>query len=176
VTPGSYAALALAALIGISLGVLGSGGSIITLPVLVYVAGVPAQEAIGMSLAIVGATSLFGAFRQFRRGNFHSRAVLLFSATGIVGAFLGSQASHLLSKQALLLSFAAIMLIVGFMMLSGWPRLKTGAVCTVRPCLIVGFVVGVLTGFLGPRTSAGRGTGHSHCRGHVAGDYRDQFR
>jgi uncharacterized membrane protein YfcA len=51
-------ALALAFGIGLSLGLLGSGGSIITLPVLVYVAGVPVASAVGMSLAIVGGTSL----------------------------------------------------------------------------------------------------------------------
>ena len=50
-------ALALAVLIGVSLGLLGSGGSIVTLPVLVYVAGIPAHQAVGMSLAIVGGTS-----------------------------------------------------------------------------------------------------------------------
>jgi uncharacterized protein len=53
-------ALTLAVLIGMSLGLLGSGGSIVTLPVLVYVAGVPAHQAVGMSLVIVGGTSALG--------------------------------------------------------------------------------------------------------------------
>jgi uncharacterized membrane protein YfcA len=52
--------LILAMLIGLSLGLLGSGGSIITLPVLVYVAGIPAHQAVGMSLVIVGGTSVVG--------------------------------------------------------------------------------------------------------------------
>ena len=147
--PGSFAALALAALIGVSLGVLGSGGSIVTLPVLVYIAKVPPNQAVGMSLAIVGATSLLGALLQFRKRNLHLKAVMLFSLTGVIGAFLGSNATHLLSKQALLLLFAAIMLVVGSLMLSGRPRLKEGRQCQVWPCLAVGLGVGLLTGFLG---------------------------
>jgi uncharacterized membrane protein YfcA len=62
---------------------------------------------------------------------------------------VGSGATHLLSKQALLSAFAAIMLVVGSLMLSGCPRLKEGRKCQVWPCLVVGLVVGVLTGFLG---------------------------
>lgn len=54
-------ALTLAALIGLSLGLFGSGGSIITLPVLVYVAHIPAQQAVGMSLGIVGGTNALGS-------------------------------------------------------------------------------------------------------------------
>jgi len=142
-------ALALAVLIGLSLGILGSGGSIVTLPVLVYVAKIPPSQAVGMSLAIVGGTSLLGALLQFRKGNLHLKAVMLFSVTGVLGAFLGSGATHFLSKQALLLAFAAIMLAVGSLMLSGRPRLKEGRKCQVWPCLVVGLVVGLLTGFLG---------------------------
>jgi len=102
-----------------------------------------------MSLAIVGGTSLLGALLQFRKGNLHLKAVLLFSITGVAGAFLGSDATHLLSKQALLLAFAAIMLVVGSLMLSGRPRLRESRKCQVWPCLAVGLVVGGLTGFLG---------------------------
>ena len=58
---GQIVAMVLAILVGLSLGALGSGGSIITIPLLVYVAGVPAENAVGMSLVIVGATSLVGA-------------------------------------------------------------------------------------------------------------------
>jgi len=81
--------MALAALIGVSLGAFGSGGSIVTLPVLVYVAGIPAHAAVEMSLAIVGGTSLLGAYLHFRQGRFHARAVLLFALAGGIGAYLG---------------------------------------------------------------------------------------
>jgi len=140
--------MVLAVLIGISLGVLGSGGSIVTLPVLVYVAHVPAKQAVGMSIAIVGAASLFGAVIHWRRGNVAPKAALIFSATGMAGAFLGSTGTHLLSKQTLLLLFAGVMLIVGLFMLRA-PRLDQSKVCHIPRCLLVGFIVGILTGFLG---------------------------
>lgn len=72
-------ALALATLIGLSLGLLGSGGSIVTLPVLVYIAGIPAQQAVGMSLAIVGGTSAFGSLLYLRQGAFDVRATAFFA-------------------------------------------------------------------------------------------------
>jgi uncharacterized membrane protein YfcA len=142
-------ALALAALIGVTLGVLGSGGSIVTLPVLVYIAHVPAKEAVGMSMAIVGATSLFGALIHWRRGNVAPKAALIFSVVGMAGSFLGSAGTHLLSKRALLLLFAGVMLIVGSIMLRGGSRLDPNKACQVPRCLLVGFAVGLLTGFLG---------------------------
>lgn len=146
---GSILTMALATLIGGSLGILGSGGSIVTLPVLVYFAGVPAKQAVGMSMAIVGATALFGALIQLRRGNVAIKAALIFSLSGMAGAYLGSTGTHLLSKQALLLLFAGIMLIVGAMMLHGRAHLRRGRECSLPVCLGVGFVVGLLTGFLG---------------------------
>ena len=66
-------ALTLAVAIGFSLALLGSGGSIITLPVLVYVAGVPVASAVGMSLAIVGGTSVAAAWWKQRQGQVHRR-------------------------------------------------------------------------------------------------------
>ena len=141
-------AMFFAAVIWLSLGVLGSGGSIVTLPVLIYIAGVEAHQAIGMSMAIVGATSLFGALLQLRRGNVALRPALIFSATGMAGAFAGSTATHLISKTTLLLMFAALMLLVGSFMLRK-PSYQKSRVCSIPRCLAVGFAVGLLTGFLG---------------------------
>src|SRR4051812_44177604 len=95
---GQLIAIALAGFVGLSLGALGSGGSIITTPLLVYVARVPPTSAIGMSLVIVGATSLLGAFLHLRRGNVAVRTGMLFALTGMVGSFIGSSGTHLLSK------------------------------------------------------------------------------
>jgi hypothetical protein len=83
-------ALLLAVLIGVSLGTLGSGGSIITMPVLVYVAGVPAHDAVAMSLVIVGTTAAIGSYLQSRTGGFHGRAAAVFAVTGALGAFAGA--------------------------------------------------------------------------------------
>ncbi|MDE3198205.1 MAG: sulfite exporter TauE/SafE family protein [Acidobacteriota bacterium] len=141
-------AMALAAVIGISLGVLGGGGSIVTLPVLVYVAHVPPEEAVAMSMAIVGATSLFGVVAQARRGYVAWKPGILFSAAGMVGAYLGSGGTHLLPKKVLMLMFAALMFIVGGLMLRGGARPECG-VCSTPKCLGTGFAVGVMTGFMG---------------------------
>jgi uncharacterized protein len=146
---GQIVAIALASLVGLSLGALGSGGSIITTPLLVYVARVPTSSAIGMSLVIVGATSLVGAYVHMRRGNVALKPCLLFALTGMVGSFLGSTATHLLSRRVLMLVFSSIMLIAGSVMLRGVATIQKAKVCGVYQCLGAGFFVGVLTGFLG---------------------------
>ena len=100
-------------------------------------------------MAIVGATSLFGALIQWRRGNVAPKAFLIFALVGMAGAFLGSTGTHLLSKRSLLLLFSGVMLMVGAAMLRGGPRRDENKACNVPRCLLVGFVVGLLTGFLG---------------------------
>ena len=143
-------ALALGALIGVSLGLLGGGGSILAVPVLVYVARVEVHSAIGMSLAIVGATALVGGLVHARAGRVDLRAAALFGAAGVVGAPLGAQATHRVAPRVLLLLFAGLMLAVGALMLRsrGAPRHEAS-----RPHPVAvpaaGFGVGLLTGFLG---------------------------
>jgi len=146
---GEIAAVALAAVVGLSLGALGSGGSIITTPLLVYLARVPAASAVGMSLVIVGATSLLGAYLHMRRGNLAIKQCLLFALTGMVGSFLGSTGTHLLSKRVLMLVFSTIMLIAGSVMLRGVATLRKAKSVDAYQCLAAGFCVGLLTGFLG---------------------------
>lgn len=143
-------ALLLAVLIGVSLGALGSGGSIVTLPILVYVAGVAPKAAVGMSMAIVGGTSLIGSYFHWRIGNFLPRPALIFGATGILGAYLGSTATHLVSSSILMLLFAALMLVVGVRMLTGHQALlRPSGSCSISRCIPSGFAVGLVTGFLG---------------------------
>ena len=142
-------ALLLAVLIGVSLGTLGSGGSIIAMPVLVYVAGIPAHTAVGMSLVIVGTAAAAGSYLQSRSGGFHRRAAAIFAATGAAGAFGGARLTHLVTGNTLMTIFALLMLAAGWRMLvPGTTRLAHGA-CSVPRCSGVGFAVGVLTGFLG---------------------------
>ena len=147
---GESIALLLALMIGVSLGALGSGGSIVTLPILVYVAGIAPKSAVGMSMAIVGGTSFLGCFFHWRSGNFLLRPMLLFSATGIVGAYIGSIGTHLVSSSVLMLLFAGLMVVVGTLMLAG---VKLGSAsditCSVYRCISAGFGVGLVTGFLG---------------------------
>jgi uncharacterized membrane protein YfcA len=150
VTPHLLLALALCTLIGVSLGLLGGGGSILAVPVLVYVARVEVHSAIAMSLAIVGATALVGGLFHARAGRVDLSAAALFGLAGIVGAPLGAQATHLVAPRTLLLLFAGLMLAVGGLMLSsgGAPRpVASRAHPAVAP--LAGLGVGLLTGFLG---------------------------
>jgi uncharacterized membrane protein YfcA len=140
---------ALAVLVGLSLGMLGSGGAIVMLPILVYVAGVQAQNAVSMSLAIVGGTSLIGAITHYRKGHFHPKATTIFSATGIVGAYFGAMLTHLVAQTTLMLIFSALMLVVGLVMLRRRAESQDAAHCHLWRCLLIGLGVGVLTGFLG---------------------------
>ncbi len=167
-------ALVLAVLIGVSLGTLGSGGSIITMPVLVYVARIPAQTAVAMSLVIVGTTAAVGSYLQ-RRGpvgspafprsdagpaqetpraaaeaiGIDTRAAVIFAATGMAGAFVGARLTHLVSGDVLMRVFAVLMLLAGWRMLAR-NGLSAGArSCNVPRCAGVGLLLGVMTGFLG---------------------------
>lgn len=106
-----------AALIGLSLGLTGAGGSIITLPVLVYLAGVSPKEAVGLSLFIVGAAALVGALQRIRGGGIHPKAALMFALSGMVGAAGGARLTPLVSGRVLMLFFAALMLVVAMNML-----------------------------------------------------------
>ena len=141
--------MAMATVIGISLGVLGSGGSTLAIPVLVYLMHFDMSQAVASSLVVVGGSSLAGFVVQFRRGRVDWRAGLLFASTGMLGSYIGSGGTHLVSKTLLMLLFAMIMITVGTLMLRGPMR----SVSTTEPntlrILASGFVVGLLTGFLG---------------------------
>lgn len=106
-------ALVLATLIGASLGLLGSGGSIVTLPVLVYVAGIPPYTSVTLSLAIIGGTSLAGCLLQWRHGRVDFKSLALFSVTGIAGSYIGARFTRLVPPEWQMLIFAAIMLVDG---------------------------------------------------------------
>lgn len=146
-----YIGLILSAAIGLSLGLIGGGGSILTVPILVYFLGVETREAVGMSLAVVGATSLFGAFLHYRKGTVNFSSAMLFGISGIVGAFLGSPLTHLVSSDILLLIFAALMFVVAFSMLWRKRNAKSETIREANPfkAILTGFGVGILTGFLG---------------------------
>ncbi|WP_375765275.1 sulfite exporter TauE/SafE family protein [Archangium gephyra] len=108
--------LSLAALIGLSLGLLGGGGSILTVPILVYVLGFGAKESIAMGLAVVGVTSLFGAVGHWRKGNLQLRAAVVFGAVAMAGTYAGARLSVFVSGAVQLLLFATVMLVAAFFM------------------------------------------------------------
>jgi uncharacterized membrane protein YfcA len=145
-------ALILSALVGVSLGLLGGGGSILAVPLLVYVAQLDVRVSVAMSLAVVGATALVASLAHARRGRVEWRAAALFGISGMIGASLGARLTPLVAPRVLLLLFALLMLAVGGLMVRG--RRAAGGVippgpAAVGPVLAAGLAVGVLTGFLG---------------------------
>ena len=142
--------LILSAAIGLSLGLVGGGGSIITVPILVYVLGIPAHRAIGMSLAVVGSTALIGALLHHRKGAVSWKTGSIFAASGIVSAYLGSKLTRLVSPPVLMLLFAGIMLVAAAMMLTRRHSAEEKPHVPSPPReALAGFGVGFLTGFLG---------------------------
>lgn len=115
-------------LIGLSLGALGGGGSILAVPVLVYVAGESAQAATTTSLIVVGLASLVGMAEHLRAGRVEVRAGLLFGVAGIGGSFAGSALNRGLDPDVLLLAFSGLILIAAWRMVTGCPSCtKVGA-------------------------------------------------
>jgi len=143
--------VALALLVGVSLGLLGGGGSILTVPILLYVIGLEPHEAIVVSLFVVGTTSLMGMWSHARVGNVAWREGLLFSVGGMVGAFAGGRLGAMIPGAVLLLLFAGMMLVTAIAMLRG--RRTTEVVeGRVRPFPLLfaeGLVVGGFTGMVG---------------------------
>ena len=101
------------ALIGLSLGALGGGGSILAVPVLVYALGQSPAQATTGSLVVVGVTSLIGAITAHRAGNVKLARGVGFGVLAIGGAALGAKASALVPEPVLLASFSALMLLIG---------------------------------------------------------------
>jgi uncharacterized protein len=112
----SLLGVALAAVIGLTLGLLGGGGSILTVPIFVYLLGYGAKEAIAMSLAVVGAVSLFGAASHWRAGNVNLRVALVFGGVAMVGTYAGARLAIHVSGAAQLALFAVVMLMAAFFM------------------------------------------------------------
>ena len=150
--------LALAALIGLSLGLLGGGGSILTVPVLVYVLGFAAKPAIAMSLPVVGVTSLVGAALHWRLGNVRVRTAATFGLLAMAGAFAGAKLAVLMSGTAQLALLAVVMLAAAGSMLRRGPGDDAASTATspapsapprVALLVPVALGVGVLTGLVG---------------------------
>jgi uncharacterized membrane protein YfcA len=108
--------VACGAIVGLSLGLTGGGGAIFAVPLLVYGLRVPASQAVGISLAAVGATSLAGFLHRWRLGEVELQTGLIFAIAGMLGAPLGSWISGRIPPSALLLAFAGLMLYVAVRM------------------------------------------------------------
>lgn len=109
-------------MIGISLGAVGGGGSILAVPVFVFVVGQSAKDATASSLFVVGLTSLAGLAPHARAGRTRVGAGLLFGLAGVGGSFLGADLSKRVNKNVLLLAFAALVVVAAVAM---WGRTRT---------------------------------------------------
>lgn len=147
----TFLAATLALLVGLSLGVLGGGGSILTVPIFVYVLGFAPKDAIAAGLAVVGAVSLFGAAGHWRAGNVALRPALLFGVASMAGALLGARLAVVVSGALQLFLFALVMLMAAALMLRGRKSgfEETGTPAGPAVILPVGVGLGILTGLVG---------------------------
>ncbi|WP_409329861.1 sulfite exporter TauE/SafE family protein [Trujillonella humicola] len=144
--------LALAVVVGLALGLLGGGGSILMVPLLVYVAGMETKEAIAASLVVVGVTAAVSAVGHARAGRVRWRTGLLFGLAGMVGAFGGGLLGGHLPGPLLLAGFALMMLATAVAMIRGRRTAvpaRPHAELPVGPVLVEGVVVGLVTGLVG---------------------------
>lgn len=154
--------IALAAVVGIAIGVLlgllGGGGSILAVPALVYALNLPLSEAVPTSLLVVGIASATGAVPKIRAHAIEWRLAGIFAVTGSAGTLLGSAIGRHVPDNAVLMGFAVVMIAAGIRMLRGGDDL--GTACSTdssginwRHCapraIPTGFGVGVLTGLFG---------------------------
>ena len=166
------------AVVGLSLGLTGGGGAIFAVPLLVYGLSVPTREAVGISLAAVGATSLVGFLHRWRLGQVEIRTGLLFAVAGMLGAPIGTWIAGLLPETLLLSLFAGLMVIVAIRLWQQASRPATestacpaqdhvdgpscqrdaaGALILTSRCAALLLIVGVLTGILSGLFGVGGG-------------------
>ncbi|WP_213455490.1 sulfite exporter TauE/SafE family protein [Rhizomonospora bruguierae] len=141
-----------AVLIGVSLGLLGGGGSILAVPLLVYVAGLPAKEAIATSLLVVGATSAVGVLPHARAHRVRWRTGLVFGLAGMAGAYAGGRVAAIIPAAFLLTGFAIMMLATAVAMIRARRTAEGRPVPRELPVVRVvldGVVVGLVTGLVG---------------------------
>jgi uncharacterized protein len=141
-------------LVGFSLGLVGGGGSVLAVPLMVYVVGVPdAHVAIGTSAIAVATNAAINLFTHARGGTVKWPCALLFAAAGIIGAFGGSLLGKMLDGQKLLALFGLVMLVIATLMLKtrariGLPDVKMN--WTNSPAIAgLGLATGTLSGFFG---------------------------
>ena len=141
-------------LVGFSLGLVGGGGSILAVPLLVYLVGVPAPHlAIGTSAVAVAANAAIGLMSHARSGNVRWPCAAVFAGAGVVGAFAGARLGKMVDGQVLLAGFAVMMVVVAALMLRRREpeedrRVRLGRENT--PALVgTGLAVGALSGFFG---------------------------
>ena len=140
--------------VGFSLGLIGGGGSILAVPLLLYVVGVREPHiAIGTSALAVAANAFVNAVGHWRAGNVKWSCALTFAAFGLIGAGVGSTLGKVFDGQKLLFLFALLMIVVGIAMLRrrgkvGIPDVRLNTAIAVRLAAL-GLATGAISGFFG---------------------------
>ena len=143
--------LALSVLIGITLGLLGGGGSILTVPILVYVAEIPTKDGIATSLFVVGSTSAVAMLMHARKGHVAWRVGALFGITSMAGAYVGGRVAHTLPSSWLLGGFTVMMFVTAIAMMRPRkePSVQAPPGSGVGRAIGIGVGIGLLTGIVG---------------------------
>jgi uncharacterized membrane protein YfcA len=143
-------------LVGLALGLLGGGGSILAVPVLVHLLGIAPGVAVPMSLPVVGVTAAVGAFTRWRNGQLQLGSVLPFAAVAMTVSFLAARLGAGLADTPRLVLFAVTMLIAAIAMwrranrMTGGAQPTTGAARAGTPTMLLAAgAVGLLTGLVG---------------------------
>ncbi len=140
--------------IGVLLGLVGGGGSILAVPILVYVLGEPVKRATTESLLIVGVTALVGALAAARAGRVRWRVGLAFAAAGAATSVAGTALNRLVSSHTILLAFAVLLVAAAYGMLRrrpdrGSPTEERAQTPHWSRVAAAGAATGLLTGFFG---------------------------
>lgn len=139
----------LALAIGVTLGMLGGGGAILTLPMLVYALQLDPKTAIATSLFVVGATSVVGTTVYARAGVVRWKIGATFGAAAMAGAYAGGRAAHFVPATVLLVLFGVVMVTTATLMLRGRKEEAEARQLRVAHVLLLGVVVGVVSGLVG---------------------------
>lgn len=143
--------------VGLSLGLVGAGGSILTVPALIYGLGVPVREAIPAALVLVGSIAANGALHHHKGGTVRLDIAIRFGLAGVIGALAGARLSELVSPRALMILFALVMLAAAVSLARRDSGRKREVADTIIPqktigwgrLLAAGLAVGLMTGFFG---------------------------
>lgn len=142
-----------ALVIGAALGLLGGGGSILTVPVFVYAAGLDPKLAVAASLPVVALTSASGAIAHWMKGNVQVRTALIYGATAAVGSFAGARLARFISGPTQLILLALVMLAAAYRMAVSTTPVSTNEIgdkpIAFTTLIPVALVVGALTGIVG---------------------------
>ena len=159
--------------VGLILGLIGSGGSILSVPILVYLFGINPVTATAYSLFIVGTTSLIGSIKNLKNKLINYSTTLLFSLSAVITVYItrrylihlipetiiSSESIYLTKNQLIMLLFALLMLVAGFLMIKRTPKTIVGLkqTKTIAPNKFLIFAEGSLIGFLTGLVGAGGG-------------------